>query len=531
MLGLAVLLMWGGPKLQRWLNPSETASSTAAPKPPVVSQSSEVDVKRIAAGVARALVASASSDELDPTCSEVRSCGNGVIDPGEECDGANLDGMSCTRLGFTGDCGDNPFCLQSRLGCSKSCRFDLRACTVQRADEPARFVDNGDGTVTDRLTNLMWEKKCHGPGCSFDHNVRTKIDWRGAASWWLEKLNNENHHGYAGYADWRLPTIGEIQTILAEPWPCRSNPCIDESVFGDGLTGRGAYWSGISLANNPSYGWSVGFNNGKAAPQVKRTSFYVRAVRTVGVDVEIPAPADDLASPSTGGGGDRVCSWVRLCGNGLLDAAERCDQLDLGGHTCASQGYSGDCGSETYCMERSLSCSSSCRLEVSGCSALSGTEPERFVEHGDGTISDRMTGLMWERKCTGDGCAATHDARRKLAWREAASDWIQELNAEQGSGYGGYGDWRLPTIAELRSLTLEPWPCTYGPCLEPSLLGLESTIGPSYWSATTFDADKSRAWSMSLSDGRSETQSKPVELYVLAVRRGEAYTPPLLASR
>jgi hypothetical protein len=89
----------------------------------------------------------------------------------------------------------------------------------------------------------------------------------------------------------------------------------------------------------------------------------------------------------------------------------------------------------------------------------------------------------------------------------------------------------LPTIAELRSLTLEPWPCAYGLCVEPSLLGLESTIGLSFWSATTLDADKGRAWSMSLNDGQSETLSKPAKLHVLAVRRGEAYTPPLLASR
>jgi hypothetical protein len=512
------------------MSEGDGAAAPSQATPPEAPVASQVEVVAGGDRVAGALAGDVGSYDADPTCSRVRACGNGVIDPGEDCDGANLNGATCVGLGFTADCGGDPLCLQASLTCSDNCRFDLRGCTAARGDEPVRFVDNGDGTVTDRLTNLMWEKKCQGAGCSFDHNVHTKLDWKSAASWWLDKLNSDRLRGYAGHANWRLPTIRELQTILIEPWPCRSNPCIDERLFGAGLTGAGPYWSALSLTHNPTRGWHVGFNNGKAETEAKRTSFYVRAVRTVGVDVEPPAHSGELAAWSDGRD-DPGCSWVRLCGNGLLDAAEGCDGLDLDGQTCASMGFSGDCGSERYCVTPSLSCSSACAFNLTGCSSLDGTEPQRFVEHGDGTISDRLTGLMWERKCGGEGCPAAHDVGEKVAWRQAASEWIDELNVEQGSGYGGYHDWRLPTIAELRSLMLEPWPCTRGPCIEPALLGLESPAGVSYWSATTFDAGKSRAWSLLLSDGEAEAQAKQTELRVLAVRRGVRHAVSQLASR
>jgi len=32
--------------------------------------------------------------------------------------------------------------------------------------------------------------------------------------------------------DWRLPTVLELQTILAQPYPCAMEPCIDTEFFG-----------------------------------------------------------------------------------------------------------------------------------------------------------------------------------------------------------------------------------------------------------------------------------------------------------
>lgn len=59
-----------------------------------------------------------------------------------------------------------------------------------------------------------------------------------------------------------------------------------------------------------------------------------------------------------------------------------------------------------------------------------------YVDHGDGTISDRVTGLMWQAQMT-----------EKMTYKEA-------LSYAQNSELGAYTDWRLPTIKELFSLIL-----------------------------------------------------------------------------
>ncbi|MBT8406251.1 MAG: DUF1566 domain-containing protein [Deltaproteobacteria bacterium] len=62
------------------------------------------------------------------------------------------------------------------------------------------FLDNGDGTVTDRTTGLIWQKS----GSS-----RSKT-WR-KAELYIDKLNRNQ---FAGYSDWRLPTIDELASII-----------------------------------------------------------------------------------------------------------------------------------------------------------------------------------------------------------------------------------------------------------------------------------------------------------------------------
>lgn len=62
------------------------------------------------------------------------------------------------------------------------------------------FVDNGDGTITDNATGLMWSKDDNGQG----------LDWLEALAY-VKQMNSEN---YLGYADWRLPNAKELQSIV-----------------------------------------------------------------------------------------------------------------------------------------------------------------------------------------------------------------------------------------------------------------------------------------------------------------------------
>ena len=60
---------------------------------------------------------------------------------------------------------------------------------------------------------------------------------------------------------------------------------------------------------------------------------------------------------------------------------------------------------------------------------------DRFVDHGDGTVTDTKTGLMWAAK----------DNESPINWKDARS-YCQNYNG------GGHSDWRMPTLDELASL-------------------------------------------------------------------------------
>jgi len=74
-----------------------------------------------------------------------------------------------------------------------------------------------------------------------------------------------------------------------------------------------------------------------------------------------------------------------------------------------------------------------------------------YALSGDGlTVYDNVTGLTWVALPDTDGNGVLESVEDKLSWDEAQA-WPATLNA---SGFGGYSDWRLPTIKELYSLIL-----------------------------------------------------------------------------
>jgi len=100
-----------------------------------------------------------------------------------------------------------------------------------------KFIDNGDGTVTDTGTGLMWQQR--GPG----------------AYTWQEALSNCENLSLAGYDDWRLPNIHELQSLVDYG---SYNYAIDTLYF---PTGGYINLSSTTLANY-STPWVVFFANG-----------------------------------------------------------------------------------------------------------------------------------------------------------------------------------------------------------------------------------------------------------------------------
>jgi hypothetical protein len=158
-----------------------------------------------------------------------------------------------------------------------------------------RFVDNGDGTVTDNQTGLQWEKKDNT--CPGIHCVNDTYQWSstgtapdgGAFTAFLGTLNNGTSPDgtatsacFAGHCDWRLPAIEELAGIVdPTQGSCGggSGPCIDQTVFGP--TVDSLYWSATTFASDPFDAWSVVFGGSDGVAFVgKGSDRYVRGVRS-----------------------------------------------------------------------------------------------------------------------------------------------------------------------------------------------------------------------------------------------------------
>lgn len=124
----------------------------------------------------------------------------------------------------------------------------------------AYYANNGDGTVTDTLTGLMWQQQ--------DTNqART---WEGAITYC-------NGLDLAGFADWWLPDSLELASITDDSL---SLPAIDTTAFPS--ADSSSYWSSSSAtfqygSNNA---WNVNFSDGGLYYSPKTDRYYVRCVRS-----------------------------------------------------------------------------------------------------------------------------------------------------------------------------------------------------------------------------------------------------------
>lgn len=133
----------------------------------------------------------------------------------------------------------------------------VRAVRGEQKGSFNNFVDNGDGTVTDTTTGLMWQQETGG-----------KMEWESAISY-CEALET------GGHTDWRLPTIKELQTIADYN---RYSPAIDTGYFPN--TFSSFYWAATTDSSNSSLAWGIYLDYGHAKRNKKGyNNYYVRAVR------------------------------------------------------------------------------------------------------------------------------------------------------------------------------------------------------------------------------------------------------------
>ncbi len=225
---------------------------------------------------------------------------------------------------------------------------------------PPSYTDNGDGTVTDNNTGIMWQQE--------DDDIRRV---------WSDAVNYSENLSFAGYDDWRLPTIKELVDIVDYgKYPLT----IDTTYFPN--TDSFYYWSSTQS------GMIVDFLSGG------------------------------------------------VIFNGTLPSYVRCVR---GGNYPSNN----------------------------------------FTDNGDGTVTDNVTGLMWQQQ--------DDDVQRT---------WDDAVNYSENLSFAGYNDWRLPNTKELKSIVLYD-----GSSPSVDTIYFPNTKPSNYWTSTAFVHNSGWWWYVSLGSG------------------------------
>ncbi len=177
------------------------------------------------------------------------------------------------------------------------------------------FVDNGDLTITDQATGLMWSKQDSG----------SPLDYASALAW----VQSKNAEAYLGYDDWRMPDAKELQSIVDYARaPSSSESAAIDPVFEatsitneDGETDWGWTWASTTHAAFNGTGAGVYVAFGRAGGWQKETQssscYVLRDVHGAGAQRSDPKSPSGLSVIGT------ACSGGTAYGMGPQGDAQR----------------------------------------------------------------------------------------------------------------------------------------------------------------------------------------------------------------
>ncbi|MEE9390672.1 MAG: DUF1566 domain-containing protein, partial [Candidatus Aminicenantaceae bacterium] len=249
---------------------------------------------------------------------------------------------------------------------------------------------NGDKVVLDHATGLMWHRS-GSEECMIYDKVKQ----------WVDELNRK---GYAGYSDWRLPTLEEGASLLEERRKMNREDLHIDPVFS---MVQGWIWTSDTAVTDRSgvRMWVAHFYHGSRYPGTVDDIFYVRPVRSAKRKALSELNIAVRARVSL-----RSVAWS-LSKNEVGEMLKRKNFF--------SKRYDWN---KNYCNPR----------------GDFANEYEVKTIRGDKVVLDHATGLMWHPS-----------GLEKYLTYDKANKWIDELNRR---GYAGYSDWRLPTLEEGASL-------------------------------------------------------------------------------
>ncbi|MGD0844412.1 MAG: DUF1566 domain-containing protein [Geobacteraceae bacterium] len=129
-----------------------------------------------------------------------------------------------------------------------------------------RITDNGDGTMTDNLTGLVWTKDAYTPGpfACVPGPAAKYFPWQGA----LDYIVCLNDNSYLGHNDWRLPNVNELRSLIDYSQPV--DLCSQEFLNYQGKV----FWTGTSNNFYTSNAIMIDFvNYGSNGSEVKSNGY------------------------------------------------------------------------------------------------------------------------------------------------------------------------------------------------------------------------------------------------------------------
>jgi Protein of unknown function (DUF1566) len=141
------------------------------------------------------------------------------------------------------------------------------------------------------------------------------------------------------------------------------------------------------------------------------------------------------------------------------------------------------------------------------------TPTSAFTDHGNGTVTHSLTGLMWKRCVQGlSGADCATGTATEMHWSAALAAAVTDTTA-------GYNDWRLPNKKELESLVEF---CGFSPSINQTLF--PAALGSGFWSGSTYARDPAQAWEVGFDDGHTGANNKSsFSFNVRLVRGGQSF--------
>jgi len=145
--------------------------------------------------------------------------------------------------------------------------------------------------------------------------------------------------------------------------------------------------------------------------------------------------------------------------------------------------------------------------------SISATSPASQFELKGGLAVDKTSGLMWQRcflGASGDGCTAGKP--NKMNWPEALQ-YIEKLN--QGDGFQGFKDWRMPNIRELGSIA--ELQCVF-PTLNPKVF--PNAPSGRTWSSSPYQFYPHYSWFVDFGQFEVNYLERHRPFFIILVRAG-----------